>query len=87
MRVIGLMSGTSHDAIDAAATDLNPVGDSLVLKARGLVNVAHAEASRHAPAAAPVRADRELCDRLPGGHRTPAKTSKRKRKSELIECG
>ncbi|WP_406194543.1 hypothetical protein OG331_10905 [Streptomyces sp. NBC_01017] len=81
MRVIGLMSGTSHDAIDAAAADLNLVGDSLVLKARGLMNVAHAEASRHAPAAAAVRADRELCDGPPGGHHTPAKTPKPKRKA------
>jgi anhydro-N-acetylmuramic acid kinase len=81
MRVIGLMSGTSHDAIDAAAADLNLVGDSPTLQARGLVNMAHAEASRHAPAAAALRADRELCDRLPGGHRTPARTSKRNRKA------
>jgi anhydro-N-acetylmuramic acid kinase len=29
MRVIGLMSGTSYDAIDAAAADLRLVGDSL----------------------------------------------------------
>ena len=30
MRVIGLMSGTSYDAIDAAAAELDLVGDSLV---------------------------------------------------------
>ncbi|MEU8845857.1 hypothetical protein AB0C70_06385 [Streptomyces sp. NPDC048564] len=81
------MSGTSHDAIDAAATDLNLVGHSLTLQARGPVNMTHAEASRHAPAAAPVRADRELRDRPPGGHRTPARTSKRNTEGELIECG
>ncbi|WP_369274694.1 anhydro-N-acetylmuramic acid kinase [Streptomyces sp. R11] len=46
MRVIGLMSGTSHDAIDAAAADLNLVGDSLVLKALGLVSEAYDEALR-----------------------------------------
>lgn len=31
MRVIGLMSGTSYDAIDAAAADLELAGDRLVL--------------------------------------------------------
>ncbi|MFE5887657.1 anhydro-N-acetylmuramic acid kinase [Streptomyces sp. NPDC056462] len=46
MRVIGLMSGTSHDAIDAAAADLNLVGDSLVLKTLGLVSEAYDEALR-----------------------------------------
>ncbi|MGW6731677.1 anhydro-N-acetylmuramic acid kinase [Streptomyces sp. NPDC055013] len=46
MRVIGLMSGTSHDAIDAAASDLNLVGDSLVLKTLGLVSEAYDEALR-----------------------------------------
>ncbi|WP_369194896.1 anhydro-N-acetylmuramic acid kinase [Streptomyces djakartensis] len=37
MRVIGLMSGTSYDAIDAAAADLRLTGDSLVLRPLGLV--------------------------------------------------
>ncbi|MFE5917441.1 anhydro-N-acetylmuramic acid kinase [Streptomyces sp. NPDC056468] len=46
MRVIGLMSGTSHDAIDAAAADLNLVGESLVLKTLGLVSEAYDEALR-----------------------------------------
>jgi anhydro-N-acetylmuramic acid kinase len=40
MRVIGLMSGTSHDAIDAAAADLALDGDSLVLTPLGLVSEA-----------------------------------------------
>lgn len=31
LRVIGLMSGTSYDAIDAAAADLTLDGDTLVL--------------------------------------------------------
>ncbi|WP_328421001.1 anhydro-N-acetylmuramic acid kinase [Streptomyces sp. NBC_00443] len=52
MRVIGLMSGTSHDAIDAAAADLNLVGDSLVLKALGLVSEAYDESLREALAQA-----------------------------------
>ncbi|AWW36713.1 anhydro-N-acetylmuramic acid kinase [Streptomyces sp. AS58] len=38
MRVIGLMSGTSYDAIDAAAADLGLVGDGLVLRPLGMVS-------------------------------------------------
>ncbi|MGX1567477.1 anhydro-N-acetylmuramic acid kinase [Streptomyces sp. NPDC055506] len=41
MRVIGLMSGTSYDAIDAAAAELDLVGDSLVLKPLGMVSEAY----------------------------------------------
>ncbi|MFI7407883.1 anhydro-N-acetylmuramic acid kinase [Streptomyces sp. NPDC049627] len=52
MRVIGLMSGTSYDAIDAAAADLGLVGDSLVLKPLGLVSEAYDDALREELAAA-----------------------------------
>ncbi|MFJ3223439.1 anhydro-N-acetylmuramic acid kinase [Streptomyces sp. NPDC086783] len=38
MRVIGLMSGTSYDAIDAAAADLTLDGDGLTLRPLGLVS-------------------------------------------------
>ena len=38
MRVIGLMSGTSHDAIDAAAADLWLDGDTLVMAPLGMVS-------------------------------------------------
>ncbi|MFE9679831.1 anhydro-N-acetylmuramic acid kinase [Streptomyces sp. NPDC006285] len=37
MRVIGLMSGTSYDAIDAAAADLRFDGDTLVLRPLGMI--------------------------------------------------
>ncbi|MFE7275491.1 anhydro-N-acetylmuramic acid kinase [Streptomyces sp. NPDC057623] len=46
MRVIGLMSGTSYDAVDAAAADLSLVGDGLVLKPLGLVSEVYDEALR-----------------------------------------
>jgi len=52
MRVIGLMSGTSYDAIDAAAADLSLAGDSLVLKPLGMVSEAYDEELRGALAAA-----------------------------------
>lgn len=51
MRVIGLMSGTSYDAIDAGAADLSLDGDSLVLKPLGLVSEAYDETLREAFAA------------------------------------
>ncbi|MEV5789378.1 anhydro-N-acetylmuramic acid kinase [Streptomyces sp. NPDC052192] len=38
MRIIGVMSGTSYDAIDAAAADLDLEGDTLVLRPLGLVS-------------------------------------------------
>ena len=52
MRVIGLMSGTSYDAIDATAADLSLAGDSLVLKPLGMVSEAYDEELRGALAAA-----------------------------------
>ncbi|MGI5379574.1 anhydro-N-acetylmuramic acid kinase [Streptomyces sp. CA-251387] len=52
MRVIGLMSGTSYDAIDAAAADLSLVGDSLVLRPLGLVSEAYDDVLREELAAA-----------------------------------
>src|SRR4028119_2328651 len=36
MRVIGLMSGTSYDAIDAAAADVNLDGDTVTLAPLGV---------------------------------------------------
>lgn len=52
MRVIGLMSGTSYDAIDAAAADLRLEGDSLVLKPLGMVSEPYDDELRACLAAA-----------------------------------
>ncbi|MET7761552.1 anhydro-N-acetylmuramic acid kinase [Streptomyces sp. NPDC005393] len=52
MRVIGLMSGTSHDAVDAAAADLVLDGDTLVLAPLGLVSEAYPDDLRAALGAA-----------------------------------
>ncbi|MDO0938186.1 anhydro-N-acetylmuramic acid kinase [Streptomyces sp. DG2A-72] len=52
MRVIGLMSGTSYDAIDAAAAELDLVGDTLVLKRLGMVSEPYEAELRDALAAA-----------------------------------
>ncbi|MFF5251094.1 anhydro-N-acetylmuramic acid kinase [Streptomyces leeuwenhoekii] len=52
MRVIGLMSGTSYDAIDAAAADLRLAGDRLVLEPLGSVSEPYDDEVRAALAAA-----------------------------------
>ncbi|MFD5098161.1 anhydro-N-acetylmuramic acid kinase [Streptomyces albidochromogenes] len=52
MRVIGLMSGTSYDAIDAAAADLALDGDTLVLTPLGMVSTAYDDDLRAALAGA-----------------------------------
>ncbi|BBC31449.1 Anhydro-N-acetylmuramic acid kinase [Streptomyces graminofaciens] len=48
MRVIGLMSGTSYDAVDAAAADLDLDGDTLTLTPLGLVGGAYDDELRRA---------------------------------------
>jgi anhydro-N-acetylmuramic acid kinase len=52
MRVIGLMSGTSYDAIDAAAADLWLDGDTLFLAPLGMVSQTYTDELRAALAAA-----------------------------------
>ncbi|MFJ3233978.1 anhydro-N-acetylmuramic acid kinase [Streptomyces sp. NPDC086787] len=52
MRVIGLMSGTSYDAIEAAAADLALDGDTLLLRPLGHLSVAYPDELRDMIAAA-----------------------------------
>ncbi|MFF3662326.1 anhydro-N-acetylmuramic acid kinase [Streptomyces olivochromogenes] len=52
MRVIGLMSGTSYDAIDAAAAELTLEGEDLTLRPLGMVGEPYDDALREALAAA-----------------------------------
>lgn len=52
MRVIGLMSGTSYDAIDAAAAELTLEGEDLTLRPLGMVSEAYEGALGEALAAA-----------------------------------
>jgi anhydro-N-acetylmuramic acid kinase len=52
MRVIGLMSGTSYDAIEAAAADITLDGDTLVMRPLGRVSAPYPQALRDAIAAA-----------------------------------
>jgi anhydro-N-acetylmuramic acid kinase len=62
--VIGLMSGTSHDAVDAAAAELRLDGDTLALEPRGMVSTPYDDGLREAlgaalpPAAVPLA---EVC--------------------------
>lgn len=51
MRIIGMMSGTSYDAIDAAAVDIARDGDALVLTPLGIVSEAYPVELRAALAA------------------------------------
>ncbi|MCX5129723.1 anhydro-N-acetylmuramic acid kinase [Streptomyces sp. NBC_00347] len=46
MRVVGLMSGTSYDAIDAAAADLALDGDTLVLTPLGMISTPYEDGLR-----------------------------------------
>ncbi len=52
MRVIGLMSGTSYDAIEAAAADLTLDGDTLLLRPLGALSLPHPDDLRALIAAA-----------------------------------
>ena len=46
LRVVGLMSGTSHDAVDAAACELRLVGDTLALTPLGHLSAPYPEELR-----------------------------------------
>lgn len=64
--VVGLMSGTSYDAIDAAAADLSLDGDTLVLTPLGTISTAYDDDLRAdlAGALPPARADLATVCRL-----------------------
>ncbi|MFE3515204.1 anhydro-N-acetylmuramic acid kinase [Streptomyces sp. NPDC059166] len=62
MRVIGLMSGTSYDGIDAAAADIERDGDTLVVRPLGMVTDSYTEELRTALAAAMPPAPTTLRD-------------------------
>ncbi|MEV0122557.1 anhydro-N-acetylmuramic acid kinase [Streptomyces sp. NPDC050703] len=62
MRVIGLMSGTSYDAIDAAAADLHLDGDRLTLTPLGSISRGYDEGLRSRLAAALPPAATTLAD-------------------------
>lgn len=66
LRVIGLMSGTSYDAIDAAAADLSLHGDTLVLTPLGMISTAYDDELRAdlAGALPPAAADLATVCRL-----------------------
>ncbi|MGA8112582.1 MAG: anhydro-N-acetylmuramic acid kinase, partial [Actinocatenispora sp.] len=51
MRVIGLMSGTSYDAIDVAAAEFDVDEDTLVLRPLGSLGVPYPDELRDAVAA------------------------------------
>ncbi|MFJ8584415.1 anhydro-N-acetylmuramic acid kinase [Streptomyces sp. NPDC093595] len=52
MRIIGMMSGTSYDAVDAAAADVTLDGDGVVLRPLGMVSARYDDGLRSALAAA-----------------------------------
>lgn len=66
LRVVGLMSGTSYDAIDAAAADIALDGDALVLTPLGMVSTAYDDDLREelARALPPARTDLAAVCRL-----------------------
>ncbi|MFD2794054.1 anhydro-N-acetylmuramic acid kinase [Promicromonospora vindobonensis] len=69
LRVVGLMSGTSHDAVDAAACELRLAGDTLTLTPLGHLSAPYPPALRSALVTAlpPARAAMETVCRLDTG--------------------
>ena len=69
LRVVGLMSGTSHDAVDAAACELRLAGDTLTLAPLGHLSVPYPPALRSELVAAlpPARTTLETVCRLDTG--------------------
>lgn len=69
LRVVGIMSGTSHDAVDAAACELRLAGDTLTLTPLGHLSVPYPPALRSELVAAlpPARTTLETVCRLDTG--------------------
>ncbi|MGW2092461.1 anhydro-N-acetylmuramic acid kinase [Promicromonospora sukumoe] len=69
LRVVGLMSGTSHDGVDAAACDLRLAGDTLTLTPLGHLSVPYPTALRNELVAAlpPAATSAETFCRLDTG--------------------
>ncbi|MFG2427233.1 anhydro-N-acetylmuramic acid kinase [Streptomyces sp. NPDC048590] len=80
MRVIGLMSGTSYDGIDAAAADIHRDGEGLVVRPLGMVTDTYDEDLRTALTAAMPPAPttlRDVCALDTGIGRAFARTAAR----------
>ncbi|WP_285100586.1 anhydro-N-acetylmuramic acid kinase [Promicromonospora sp. MEB111] len=69
LRVVGLMSGTSHDGVDAAACDLRLTGDTLTLTPLGHLSAPYPEELRSSLVAAlpPAASSAEAVCRLDTG--------------------
>lgn len=85
LRVVGLMSGTSYDAIDAAAADLDLEGDTLVLTPLGMISTAYGDDLRAALSGA-LPPSRPIWPRCAGSTRGSDGPSPRRRCGPTANC-